>query len=99
MTIEKLPIEKRVPFWDSLPAEYQADVIHLDNVANPVAWFVGAPQLTDGVLKVIEYLAVTANEYDDDETSTVISLLIDFEEAAISTRELVNGQWNTGYDA
>lgn len=101
MTTTKLPLEKRVPFWASLPEAYQADVRALDEVSNPYAWFVGVPHPNDnGDLLAIEYLAVTATgEGTDDERHSVISVLMDFEESSISTRELANNNWNSGYDA
>lgn len=88
-------LAKRVPFWGSLPAEFQADIRALDEAANPTSWFMGAPVIEDNRVTTIEYLATT----HAGDRSTVISLLIDFTESSISTSELTDNTWNTGYDA
>jgi len=94
----RLPIEQRVPYWNTLNPQARKAIESHDSVLTPDAWFRG---VHDG--RVLEYLAACNSGADgDSSTATMVSIVLDFTSHValeVSTRELHDGVWTTGYEA
>lgn len=98
MAFKQSPLEKRVPFWNSLTRAFQADIRALDETVRPSSWYVGVPTLDgEGRVVTIGYLCIVDTK--PEAKSTVILLSFNFQTNEVHTQELSNNIWKTGYEA